>query len=411
MAKAQPLISSLFGLGREQVQQFRQQQGAEFGDKMASLQANSSDATNWALAGRLGQGLVGAGLSLFGIEDPMAKRGEALNSVAQRTQAQLGDKVQDPSLFYPMLAKNLFEAGFSQEALQVTEEGQNKINEFAEVNANIEYKQSAGKYQQALIAAQEREANEAKITRQGRVAYGALNAFENDSLASDPAAADKFWSATIKRLDASGFDTSMMADLPVDQRKVALENIVNSSMSESNSAKQEIAAIKQIALMDKYAKDDEYRKNKSMYQDKILELREKALDEKISYNEKKHLLAQVNSLENKAEVEEKKKAGRERGYILQKVGLSESNKSVRQFLNSEIGLTREESVNYTSTFNALYRKYLTTYEDGYPKYDPYVAEEMAKDEIRSMVETDKGFFKDKVKLNTAPKKQAPIKLD
>ena len=59
----------------------------------------------------------------------------------------------------------------------------------------------------------------------------------------------------------------------------------------------------------------------------------------------------------------------------------------------------------------MFRKYLTAYEDGFPKYDPYVAEEMAKDEIRNMVEVEKGFFKDKTKLNTSPKKAAPIKLD
>jgi hypothetical protein len=166
------IVSSLFGLSpmQEQAELSSRQRDYDLGTLigqagttgfMTPEQAQNYVNRNAAQAALAGTALRGLG-SLFGLQDPQLQRASSLEGILQTTQQELGDKANDPSVFYPQLQRKLSEGGFTREALQVGQVGQKAIQDLQLNQATIAEKTASataknreklGAFAQNLLAA------------------------------------------------------------------------------------------------------------------------------------------------------------------------------------------------------------------------------------------------------------------
>ncbi len=113
------IVSGLFGLDKESIQQQIQQEQDAFARTYA--QGGIIPTRNYSGA-MLGQALGGALANrLFGIQDPRLKKVTDIENIMSDVQQTLGEDAQDSAKLYSSLAQRLADAGYGNEALQATE--------------------------------------------------------------------------------------------------------------------------------------------------------------------------------------------------------------------------------------------------------------------------------------------------
>jgi hypothetical protein len=131
------IVSSLFGLPRQEIEQQARARDLElgslygnaiinpYGDPQAQQMLAKQQASQFALGGALTRGLGG----MFGLQTPELKRATDYESILQSTQQELGEEVNNPAALYPALQQKLAQAGFTREAMQVGMVGQKAMQE------------------------------------------------------------------------------------------------------------------------------------------------------------------------------------------------------------------------------------------------------------------------------------------
>lgn len=153
------IVNSLFGLSTNDI---HQKKNEEFKAFQASLVANAKGnraKAGAALGAGLGKGLANAATGWLGIQDPELERAATIEKVLKDTQDQLGEGVQDPAVLYPTLQKNLNDAGFSREAMQLGEVSQKAFQQKQLNTASIQEKQASAQTKQFELQAKQDEAN------------------------------------------------------------------------------------------------------------------------------------------------------------------------------------------------------------------------------------------------------------
>lgn len=122
------IISGLFGVSPELLQQQRAQQDMIRAQQIAQTQRNPIGAAIGLQFGQsLGRGLLGG----LGFQDPELQRATQLQNVLQETQAELGQEgLANPELLYTTLADKLNTAGFAKEAALTAIQGQSAIADY-----------------------------------------------------------------------------------------------------------------------------------------------------------------------------------------------------------------------------------------------------------------------------------------
>lgn len=122
------IISGLFGVSPELLQQQRAQQDMIRAQQIAQTQRNPIGAAIGLQFGQsLGRGLLGG----LGFQDPELQRATQLQNVLQETQAELGQEgLANPELLYTTLANKLNTAGFAKEAALTAIQGQSAIADY-----------------------------------------------------------------------------------------------------------------------------------------------------------------------------------------------------------------------------------------------------------------------------------------
>jgi len=141
------IVSSLFGLTplAQQVEEYNTGRDLELGNLIATAGLNqyapperqraylAQQGAQAALAGKAIRGIGG----LFGMQDPQLQRATQLETILGQTQQELGEDVNNPTVFYPQLQRKLAESGFTREAVQVGQVAQKAIQDFGLTQAKI----------------------------------------------------------------------------------------------------------------------------------------------------------------------------------------------------------------------------------------------------------------------------------
>lgn len=144
------IVKSLFGFSPQDLQNVRRQEQLDFTNTLARSGRTPQEVAGLMIGANLGQALGGAGARLFGAKDPQIERATQLDSILQKTQAELIDP-NNPEEMYTKLYKNLSDNGFSREAQAVLAKGQEEV-------LNFQFKQSQ-------IAENNRQAQAAKAPK------------------------------------------------------------------------------------------------------------------------------------------------------------------------------------------------------------------------------------------------------
>lgn len=156
------IVNSLFGLSSQDIRSKLLQEQENSAIQYANTATTPRSQQNALLGARIGNSLANLGASLLGVQDPRLKRATDLESILQTTQQELGDKANDPTVFYPQLQRKLAEGGFTREAFQVGQVGQKAIQDLQLNQATIAEKTASataknreklGAFAQNLLAA------------------------------------------------------------------------------------------------------------------------------------------------------------------------------------------------------------------------------------------------------------------
>ena len=136
------IVNSLFGLSTNDIQQKRNEEFKAFQTSMVNNARGAKAKVGASLGAGIGAGLGKAAAGWLGIQDPELERAAGLEKILKDTQDQLGDGVQDPTVLYPTLQKNLNDAGFSREAMQLGEVSHKVMQESALNKAKLASEQA-----------------------------------------------------------------------------------------------------------------------------------------------------------------------------------------------------------------------------------------------------------------------------
>jgi acetolactate synthase small subunit len=379
------IVNNLFGLPSNQVRLQEEQQRNLFGQQLASSYEDPTERGNAQRGAMLGNAIVNFGSRLFGLESPELKRASTLEAIMQQTQQEFGS---DPVTLYPQLAKRLNAAGFSREAMQVDQVGQEFKRNMLKEQSDIDYKQSMADYTDVLRANQEAALESKRLEQQGQVAYGALQAYKS---ITDPTGKERVWNTALDALAKKGLDVESLRELPFEQRESTLNSIVEGSDSSATRAKTEIAELTNAFKMQKLEQDTAMKQQANDLKAAIANLQAEVQKERIGSAREVALSKQIDTFGNQLKLLTiKEKNDTQAGYA-SLIGTKEFNKDIAAYLKNDVGL---EDVNQiktaTNEFNTLYKNYLGQKDaDGLPKYDNVTALNMAKKDIESKVETKK----------------------
>jgi acetolactate synthase small subunit len=285
------IVNNLFGLPSNQVRLQEEQQRNLFGQQLASSYEDPTERGNAQRGAMLGNAIVNFGSRLFGLESPELKRASTLEAIMQQTQQEFGS---DPVTLYPQLAKRLNAAGFSREAMQVDQVGQ-----------------------------------------QGQVAYGALQAYKS---ITDPTGKERVWNTALDALAKKGLDVESLRELPFEQRESTLNSIVEGSDSSATRAKTEIAELTNAFKMQKLEQDTAMKQQANDLKAAIANLQAEVQKERIGSAREVALSKQIDTFGNQLKLLTiKEKNDTQAGYA-SLIGTKEFNKDIAAYLKNDVGL-------------------------------------------------------------------------
>lgn len=377
------IVNSLFGLSPTQIRQQQDVEAQAFGNQIASTFADPWERQQAAQGAMIGNALVKLGGKLFGLESPELKRATGLESILQQTTQEVGS--QDPAVLYPVLAKRLSAAGFTREALQVGAVGDKAKRDALKETSDMMYKDSMTKYNSVLTANQELALEARQLEQQGQVAYGALQAYKK---IADPVGKTRVWETTLEALKKKGVDTSILKDIPWEQREATLDQIVESSDTAATRVKQEVAEMNNnFKLLQEQGKNDRAAESNSLKaaianQNEQIKLLAMGSNERIAAERR------LSSLEDREKILRLQQANSNQAKASSGLDLKETSKQLTAYLTEDVGLTNPNEIKSALVeLKTQYRKYLNEKDaEGFPKYDVDVAFNMAKQDIESKVQ-------------------------
>lgn len=377
------IVNSLFGLSPTQIRQQQDVEAQAFGNQIASTFADPFERQQAAQGAMIGNALVKLGGKLFGLESPELKRATGLESILQQTTQEVGS--QDPAVLYPVLAKRLSAAGFTREALQVGAVGEKAKRDVLKETSDMMYKDSMTKYNSVLTANQELALEARQLEQQGQVAYGALQAYKK---IADPVGKTRVWETTLEALKKKGVDTSILKDIPWEQREATLDQIVESSDTAATRVKQEVAEMNNnFKLLQEQGKNERAAESNSLKaaianQNEQIKLLAMGSNERIAAERR------LSSLEDREKILRLQQANSNQAKASSGLDLKETSKQLTAYLTEDVGLTNPNEIKSALVeLKTQYRKYLNEKDaEGFPKYDVDVAFNMAKQDIESKVQ-------------------------
>ena len=395
---AQSVVGSLFGPSPEDLRRERMQTDAIMSQNAARISPYYGAGYNVGMA--LGRGVE----ALFGLQDPSMKRATAMSQALQVAQESLpAEQRGSKAALFSKVAEVLGESpDFQREAL----EAQVMAKDFG---MEEESKAITMEYNKALTARQNIEIEQEKRDQQGSVAYGAMKALDK---AKDPAAQTKIWENTLTALGQKGLDLEVVKDLPWEERKTFLESVVDSSMTgKERLAQDKLQAEMQFKLSEQARKEahDRMMANIAERRDEmrwqISQAQIAGADRRALFN----LEAQAKKLDDSLLKMQEGFRLETRKTAVNKVGLTESNKSVRSYIAENYDIDPKEAAKNVEVANNYIRANLiATNKDGTFKYpDEATAFEAAMDQFaKERIGTEKGFFKDKKVITKEPVKSS-----
>lgn len=410
------IVPSLFGLTSQQVRQQQLEQDQQFAREFMATQATPYAKERAYLGATVGAGLVRGIAGLFGLKTAPEAQASAMDEALKvATQSlppeQRGNRAAVMSKLAEVLSSN---PNFQREAIQATMQAAQFAKEDNEAAADIAYKKGLTEYYNVLQTDKAAEIEGKKLERQGQVAFGALNGLQR---AKDPAAQTKIWENALAALEKQGLDISTIKDIPWEQRSTILEGIVDSSETSATRVKAEIASMKQEFAA--IQQEERVRHNQAIeaLSAQKMQLMEQLSDKRIASAERIALENKVNGINAQMERLDKTNAWRLQAQETSKVGTKEFDRNIKNYLAETLDLSDKEIAKALPTFNSAYSKYLGTKdENGYPKYDPVTALNLAKQELegntKKVYSTFAGMRVPGTTKNVvAPGKTTPIKLD
>jgi hypothetical protein len=186
------IVNSLFGLSSTDIEAKQRAANEQRSFNVAQLAPEGYGGIVYG-AGRLGYGLGKAAGGLLGIEDPQLVKAKKIEQTLMDVQSELGeDGLINPNKLYPLMAKKLSDAGLVKEAAQATIYGNEEINKYNKLQAELQAKEANAlktnlELQDSLNFKSEIQTASRKAAEEGRT----LTSEEIIGIASKYSSADK----------------------------------------------------------------------------------------------------------------------------------------------------------------------------------------------------------------------------
>ena len=402
------IVPSLFGLTQQQVRQQQLAEDRQFAMDFASTQATPYARERAMLGATLGSALTRGVAGLFGLKTGPEAQASAMDEALKVARNSLPPEMKnDRTAIMGKVAEVLgSNPNFQREAMQAAVQAGEFARQDKEIQVNNAYKES-------LTQRQNIEIEQEMMDRRGSIAYGAAKAIEK---AKSPEARQKAWSNALTALGAQGANVAALAELPETEWATTLEAITESSYS----GKERLAQDKLTAEM-KFKAAEQLRKES--HDRMIAEIAERRDNLRWQISQAQiagandrallHLQAQEKKLEETFLKMQEGFRLKTRETAVNKVGLAESNKSVRNYISENFDIDPKEAAKNVEVVNNYIRAALNeTNPDGSFKYpNEATAFEAAVSKFADeRISTKKGFFRDKKVITKQPNK-TPIKLD
>ena len=205
------IVNSLFGLSSVDIEAKNRAANRERSLGLAALAPQGYGAIV-AGAGDLGYGLGKAVGGLLGIEDPQLVRAKKIEQTLQEVQSELGeDGLINPNNLYPLMAKKLSDAGLVKESIQATVYGNQEIDTYNKLQADLQQKEANAlktnlEIQDSLNFRSDMEMATKKAAEEGRT----LTSDEIIGIASKYSSADKLLQIAQQSEDKSQYRQFML---------------------------------------------------------------------------------------------------------------------------------------------------------------------------------------------------------
>ena len=136
------IVNSLFGLSSTDIEAKQRAANEQRSFNVAQLAPEGYGGIVYG-AGNIGYGLGKAVGGLLGIEDPQLVKARKVEQTLMDVQAELGEEgLINPNKLYPLMAKKLSDAGLVKEATQATIYGNQEIDKYNKLQAELQQKEA-----------------------------------------------------------------------------------------------------------------------------------------------------------------------------------------------------------------------------------------------------------------------------
>ncbi|CAB5223069.1 hypothetical protein UFOVP369_52 [uncultured Caudovirales phage] len=334
----------------------------------------------------IGQALKG----LFGYKSPAEESAAKNEDMAKYFNQIVDDETRkDPGKYYSLAAEVANKFGDYTRGDQLTQLALDK-------GADYQYKQSQIKNNELEGTKKELEVNALKAEELGMVANGFLTAYDK---ATDDATKDKVWNNTLTTLKNKGVDITIPSELPMDQRSIYLQSLVDGSENSSTRFKNTKLAIDTQVKYDKMEQDNKINAARNDLTNQKMDLMVMLTRERIGSNEKIALENRLNGIDKQLQGLDISSAWRSQAEASSKVNTKEHNMNIRKYLSETVELGDKDLPKALLDFNTVYKTYLDEKDmdpksPNYlkPKYSSNTAFNMTQQLIESKVGKEKTWL-------------------
>lgn len=312
-------------------------------------------ASSGVLIGQLAKGL-------FGVKNAEEQAAAKSEDMAKYFNQVVDDETRkDPGKYYSLAAEVANKFGDYTRGDQLTQIALDK-------GADYQYKQSQIKNNQLEGTKTELEINALKAEELGMVANGFLTAYDK---ATDDATRDKVWNNTLTTLKNKGVDITIPSELPMDQRSIYLQSLVDGSENSSTRFKSTKLAIDTQVKYDKMEQDNKINAARNELTNQKMDLLAMLTRERIGSNEKIALENRLNGIDKQLQGLDISSAWRSQAEASSKIGTRESDMNTRKYLSETVGLDDKDIPKALLDFNTVYKSNLDQ-KDMDPKSPNYL---------------------------------------
>jgi len=320
----------------------------------------------------IGQALKG----LFGYKTSDEQAAAKNEDMAKYFNQLVDDETRkDPGKYYSLAAEVANKFGDYTKGDQLTQLALDKGSDY-------QYRQSQIKNNELQGAKTELEVNALKAEDLGMAANGFLTSYTK---ATDDATKDKIWNNVMGTLDKKGVDTTIVKDLPIDQRSTYLQSLVDSSENSTTRFKNTKLA---LDIQYKYEKMDQDAKINAAKMDltnQKMDLMVMLTREGIQSRERIAVENRLNGIDKQLQGLDISSSWRSQAEASSKIGTKESDMNTRKYLSETVGLDDKDIPKALLDFNTVYKSNLDQ-KDMDPKSPNYLKPKYSSIEAFNMTQ-------------------------